>query len=400
MCRRTITSTDIAAVGYDVTYLPLGTDGDAYLARLKTLGSDLELGEVFAIIAYGDAAAICLRAVLKPLPHLCALICYYPTSLPSGAAKYPTQLKLTVHLTVSQGFTLNFGKTVYKYAGVEPGFAEHDCDEYSRIEAQLAWTRTLAAVRRGFKKDESEKVEGVWDQQQAVRRVHKDATAVAGNMAPDAEAAYLSALTGAVGQKSLYRFYSDFFIGKQPPSMKVRLLSRTVGVDRVVDEMIVSFRHDREVQWMLPGVPATGKNVEIPVVSIVGVRGSKLVHEHVYWDQASVLLQIGLLDPTVVPGYMRKQGLQALPIAGSNQAAWLRNPETVALNGLVSGWKGPEGRSESLPVRTRPSQQLQRGYSSDSPPPTPSPKSNVRGGRPPKRQGNGQTPVARGRKQA
>ena len=78
-------------------------------------------------------------------------------------------------------------------------------------------------------------------------------------------------------------------------------VSRTIGADRVVDEMVVSFTHDREIDWMLPGIAPTGRRVEVPLVAVVGFRGSKLYHEHIYWDQASVLVQIGLLDPNGLP---------------------------------------------------------------------------------------------------
>ena len=75
-------------------------------------------------------------------------------------------------------------------------------------------------------------------------------------------------------------------------------ISRTLGEDQIVDEMIFSFTHTQEMPWMLPDVPPTGRHVEIPLVAIVRFRGDKLVHEHIYWDQASVLKQIGLrADP-------------------------------------------------------------------------------------------------------
>jgi len=78
-------------------------------------------------------------------------------------------------------------------------------------------------------------------------------------------------------------------------------VSRTVGTDHLVDEMIFKFTHTIEMDWMLPGVAPTGKRVEIPLVAIVHFRGDKLAHEHIYWDQASVLVQLGLLDPTGLP---------------------------------------------------------------------------------------------------
>ena len=83
--------------------------------------------------------------------------------------------------------------------------------------------------------------------------------------------------------------------------MKITSISRTVGSTQVVDEFIMSFTHDAEIDWLLPGVKPTGKYVEIPMLGVIQFRGSKLCHEHIYWDHASVLVQIGLLDPTGLP---------------------------------------------------------------------------------------------------
>jgi hypothetical protein len=82
---------------------------------------------------------------------------------------------------------------------------------------------------------------------------------------------------------------------------KIVRISRTVGKNQVVDELILSFTHDIEIKSMLPGIQPTGKYVELPHVVIMKFSGNKIVDEHVYWDQASLLAQIGLLDPISLP---------------------------------------------------------------------------------------------------
>jgi carboxymethylenebutenolidase len=89
--------------------------------------------------------------------------------------------------------------------------------------------------------------------------------------------------------------------------------------------MVVSFTHDVEIDWMLPGVAPTGRFVEVPLVAIVGFRGDRLHHEHIYWDQASVLVQIGLLDP------------KDLPVAGGETAKKVLD-ETLPSNSLMRRW--------------------------------------------------------------
>lgn len=110
--------------------------------------------------AYGDAAAVCLDIATKPVPHMCALVAYYPTAIPSPKTKYPAQLNLMVHLAASQNFAPAFNS--YVYADAVPGFAEHDLDEYDKIAAGLAWTRTLGAVRKGFKIEVD--LETIWEE--------------------------------------------------------------------------------------------------------------------------------------------------------------------------------------------------------------------------------------------
>jgi carboxymethylenebutenolidase len=82
--------------------------------------------------------------------------------------------------------------------------------------------------------------------------------------------------------------------------------------------MIFRFTHTIKMDWMLPGVEPTGKRVEVPLVAIVKLRGDKLAHEHIYWDQASVLVQLGLLDAG------------ELPVAGVESAKKAVNPGLAA----------------------------------------------------------------------
>jgi carboxymethylenebutenolidase len=86
-----------------------------------------------------------------------------------------------------------------------------------------------------------------------------------------------------------------------PPDMELTPISRTIGTDQLVDEMVAKFTHTIQMDWMLPGFAPTGKRVEVPVVAIIRFRDGKLAYEHIYWDQASVLVQLGLLNPGTLP---------------------------------------------------------------------------------------------------
>ncbi len=141
-------------------------------------------------------------------------------------------------------------------------------------------------------------------------------------MVDDAYVNHVPVLTGGVGKEELREFYSKRFIPQMPPDTEMTPVSRTIGDDQLVDEMVFKFTHTIRMDWMLPGIPPTGKRVEVPLVAIVRFREGKLAHEHIYWDQASVLVQIGLIDAT------------KLPVAGVESARKVLDP-TLPANALM-----------------------------------------------------------------
>src|SRR5213078_896121 len=120
-------------------------------------------------------------------------------------------------------------------------------------------------------------------------------------MVEDAYVNHVPVLTGGVGRDELREFYSRRFIPQMPPDTSMTPVSRTVGTERVVDEMVFEFTHTIQMDWMLPGLQPTGQRVRIPLIVVVHFRAGKLAHEHIYWDQASVLAQLGLLDTERLP---------------------------------------------------------------------------------------------------
>lgn len=148
----------------------------------------------------------------------------------------------------------------------------------------------------------------VFDQHVGAEFVTKDIDATMDTMVQEPYVWHVPALTGASGREAVRRFYKSQLIGCTPGDAVLRPIARTVSEDRVIDEFVLEFTHDCEMPFMLPGVPPTGRRVRIPTVVVMGFEGSKVAYEHIYWDQASVLVQIGLLDPV------------RLPVAGSEQA--------------------------------------------------------------------------------
>jgi carboxymethylenebutenolidase len=143
----------------------------------------------------------------------------------------------------------------------------------------------------------------LWEEHIAQEFQTHDVEATLATMVSDAYVNHVPTMTGGYGIHELRAFYSKEFIPTLPPDTRITPVSRTVGEDQLVDEMIFPFTHTRSVPWMLPGVPPTNKAVSVPLVAIVAFRDGKLAHEHIYWDQASVLKQIGLLDESSLPVY-------------------------------------------------------------------------------------------------
>src|SRR5712672_4688276 len=141
----------------------------------------------------------------------------------------------------------------------------------------------------------------LWEEHTKHEFVTRDTESTLATMVDDAYVNHVPVMTGAHGKAALHIFYSRDFIPSIPPDTTLTPVSRTVGEDQLVDEMIFSFTHTQEMPWMLPGIAPTHRRVEVPLVAIVRFRDGKLAHEHIYWDQASVLVQLGLLDPSKLP---------------------------------------------------------------------------------------------------
>ncbi len=188
---------------------------------------------------------------------------------------------------------------IYSYPGADHAFNRNGGMHYHKPSAMMAYSRSLAAMRKTMGPHYD--LSALWDTHCMHEFGTRDVDATMKTMVASPYVNHIPDMTGGVGHDQLKRFYKHHFIPTTPKDTKLVPISRTVGTDRLVDEMLFCFTHDIEIDWMLPGIPPTGKYVEIPLVAIVCFRGDKLYNEHIYWDQASVLVQIGILDPKGLP---------------------------------------------------------------------------------------------------
>jgi carboxymethylenebutenolidase len=155
----------------------------------------------------------------------------------------------------------------------------------------------------------------VFDQHVTCEFQDHDVDATMKTMVREPYVHHVPMMTGGIGYDNVYEFYKNHFVGKMPEDTKIERISRTIGKDQVVDELILKFTHDKEIDYLLPGVAPTGKYVELPHVVVMKFIGDKIAHEHIYWDQASLLAQIGLLDANAnlpVKGIEQSRKLQEL----------------------------------------------------------------------------------------
>ena len=163
----------------------------------------------------------------------------------------------------------------------------------------------------------------LWEQHLKSEFQDKDAGASCDTMVANPYVNHVPVMTGGVGRRQLEHFYGKYFIPSMPPDVELVPISRTVGYDRIVDEFVFRCTHTMQMDWLLPGVPPTGKPLQLVTVVVVYFENGKIHHEHIHWDQGSALVQLGLLNPT------------NLPVAGVETARKMLDPRSVPSNLLM-----------------------------------------------------------------
>lgn len=317
-------------------------DIQATLNTLKNLKEcDQDVG--LSVVGYCLGGKLAYLAACR-IPELVCAVGYYGVGIENNLEEAKNiQGKLVLHMAEQDQFcptsvrnqiiqTLSAYKNVqsYIYNNVDHAFARPHGMHYHKPSALIAHERTVTALRKQVGPDYD--LEALWEEHVRFEFDTRDVKATMATMVAEPYVNHIPTLTGGVGYAQLSRFYRHHFVHNNPQDMTLTPISRTVGVTQVVDEFIMSFTHDEEIDWLIPGIKPTGKYVEIPMLGVIKFRGPKLCHEHIYWDQASILVQLGLLDPT------------GLPVAGAVTAHKLLD-EALPSNELMSTWPSSEGKS-------------------------------------------------------
>jgi carboxymethylenebutenolidase len=141
----------------------------------------------------------------------------------------------------------------------------------------------------------------VWQQHTYSEFVMRDAKAALATMSDNPYVLMVPIAVGGQGRDGVLNYYANYFLAQLPADIAVIPISQVIGQDSIVEEAVYSFTHDQVMDWMIPGVPTTGKRIEVAVVGIIKFENGKVANEHLYWDHASVLAQLGIIDPSKVP---------------------------------------------------------------------------------------------------
>ena len=313
-------------------------DSLAYLQTRPECDTSTGLG----VVGYCLGGKLAYLAACR-LPEVACAVGYYGVGLESVLDELANlKGRLVLHIAELDQFTPPDARQAilqaasqysnvkaYVYEDVDHAFARPKSEHYHKPSARFAHERTVTALHDTIGPHYD--LVALWEEHIRHEFDTRDVPATMATMVAEPYVNHIPTLTGGVGQSQLARFYRYHFVHQNPEDMKITSISRTVGSTQVVDEFIMSFTHDTEIDWLLPGVKPTGKYVEIPMLGVIQFRGSKLCHEHIYWDQASVLVQIGLLNP------------EGLPVAGVETAKKLLN-EDLPSNTLMPSWNSSEGK--------------------------------------------------------
>ncbi|CAG8013783.1 unnamed protein product [Penicillium salamii] len=289
-------------------------------------------GEKVGLIVYGSKTdyASGVEEQLRAAGKVTAAICF-----DNWDVSVPTLLHL------SNATEKKDGQVIYSYADIAgPSFIIPGHSDFKITTAGVAHTRSVGFIKKHLGGPFFD-LESIWDEHTLYEFGDRSVEKTMATMVQEPYVNHIPTLTGGIGRSRLSHFYLHHFIFNNPDDTALELISRTVGTDRIVDEFIFVFTHVRQMDWMIPGIPPTGKHLRVPFTSVVNIRGDCLFHEHIAWDQATVLVQLGLLPeylpfPYALPdGSVPAPGNRfeyRVPAAGVECASKLQNEHAVPSN--------------------------------------------------------------------
>lgn len=157
-------------------------------------------------------------------------------------------------------------------------------------------------------------IKDLWERHLETEFAMKSPEEALATMTDDPRVTIVPILIGGRGREEIRHFYGNHFLNQIPPDLEVLPISRTIGEGRLVDELVIRFTHSMRMDWVLPGIAPTGKRIEFAMVVVVSTKDGKISAENLYWDNATILRQAGLLPDS------------GLPVLGAESARQILDP--------------------------------------------------------------------------
>ncbi|KUJ08153.1 NTF2-like protein [Mollisia scopiformis] len=343
-----------AEEGFAVVQLTIGQDDDpqeTYLNTMDAVRFLLRLPECaefekVGVVVYGLNPSFDQSPVADVWRHLwnirmiAAIIAFTDDDV--GACQ-PNRIRnhpLLVHST-KEFMPSRESEVVYFYETAKvTNFVLPGHENYMPGHAGVAHTRSLGFLKQNLGGPYFD-LDAIWEEHTLFEFGERNVEKTMSTMVNEPYVNHVPTMTGGIGRSALTSFYRDHFIFNNPDDTQLELISRTVGVDRVIDEFIFSCTHNKVIDWLVPGIPPTGKQIRVPFTSVVNIRGDRLYHEHISWDQATLLRQLGLLPEYLPFPYALPDGKKPgkgkrfeyrVPTAGAETAEKLVDESSVKSN--------------------------------------------------------------------
>ncbi|KAJ9642680.1 hypothetical protein H2204_002328 [Knufia peltigerae] len=305
---------------------------------------------IIGLVAYVPSLWNKIAPALENVPEVVAAITFANASDVTGLASCKVPLLRQIVGTDSprtdskQVTTNDNGPRPYYYPDIKScEFATPFTPSFHYNTEALSHTRNLTFLKPLMGGPYFD-LETIWDEHTYYEFTDRSVEHTMSTMVQEPYVNHVPTMTGGIGREALTSFYRNNFIFENSLDTDQELLSRTIGIDRIVDEFLFKFTHDKELDWFLPGVPPTFKRAEVPFHAVVNIRGDRLYHEHINWDQGTALRQLGLMPEylpypypladgrTPTPG---KQFEYKVPVEGLKVASKMRERNSVPSNEMM-----------------------------------------------------------------
>ncbi|RDL36456.1 NTF2-like protein [Venustampulla echinocandica] len=298
-------------------------------------------GDKVALVVYQSMLLNKIEPALPSNSNIVAVVVYGSSHILTPTLKTTSTVPYAYHLAGTTGIKSKPTDivSVYEYPKASsPLFAFPGHDGFHPTSESVSHSRNLTFLKKHVGAPSFD-LEAIWEEHTHYEFGDRSVAKTMGTMVQEPY------MTGGIGRERLSNFYRHHFIFNNPADTELELVSRTVGIDRIVDEFVFSFTHNMQIDWLVPGIPPTGRHVRIPFTSVVNVRGDRLYHEHIAWDQASVLVQLGLMPEYLPFPYTLPDGTKPgpgkmfqyrVPAAGVDTARKILDKNSVPSNDMFN----------------------------------------------------------------